>query len=222
MIYGTVSYELIWFQAPPTEPPAVGRFLSKESETSCHHRTTNQRVGIANYQSRAQFSSEVCCDSGESENEDQNVPWKKPSKKRKVLCFRLWRSPCVVFFLGFHSRWDKKLSEVDEGIRSSLKALKAPPVFFPGVDREMISSTDSNLPKKRQVQVRFGIPPKKAGLKRSFFTALESSAKVFGERWDLDECPDALGKIGWAQDPNGVLVLELIWNDFFGSKTTHN
>lgn len=42
----------------------VGRFLSKESETSCHHRATNQRVGLANYQSGAQFSSEVCCDLG--------------------------------------------------------------------------------------------------------------------------------------------------------------
>lgn len=117
-------------------------------------------------------------------------------------------------FFGCHWRWDKKLSEVDEGIRSSLKALKAPPVFF----REFIGKLSpvpiSILPKKRQV--RFGIPPQKKPGFRSFFHRKKKSAWFWG-KVGVGWMPWRVRKIDWAQDrcPNGVLVLALIWNYFF-------
>ena len=73
----------------------------------------------------------------------------------------------------------KTLSEVDEGIRCKGKHWKHP-LFFPGVDWEIISSTDIYFAQKRQV--RFGIPPpKKAPGFRSFFHRKEKTTCFLGK-----------------------------------------
>ena len=159
----------------------VGRFLSKESETSCHHRATNQRVGLANYQSGAQFSSEVCCDLGFP---TRIKTYLKNGVTARCCVFKFeGHRHHVLFFFGCHSRWEKKLSEVDEGIRCKGKHWKHP-LFFPGVDWEIISSTDSYSAQKKD---RYGLEfhPKKLGF-RSFFHRKKKSAWFWGKvgfRW---------------------------------------
>ena len=77
------------------------------------------------------------------------------------------------------------MSEVDEGIRCKGKHWKHP-LFFPGVDWEIISSTDIYFAQKKTGKVWNSTPQKKPGF-RSFFHRKKKSAKVFGERWDLEK-----------------------------------
>ncbi len=88
------------------------RFLSKESETSCHHRAANQRVGLANYQSGTQFSSEICRDLGADPTVNVNVNVNVLCKKKNgewnetrffflYFFLKFKGHPCLFFIFGW-------------------------------------------------------------------------------------------------------------------------